>query len=184
MGGAALGVQMFLLTCVCVAVPSRNEVRDTRHTRGGFLPSSPIPRRSSSPRRPRPLVIPHINGVNLFVTGWTRQLGHEQRHAPGGDPPPANRPRPKHGEAYFRFVPTPGVAPPNTLAAQALRFVVIDRRLTQGTRGETGRRWCERIWTVIASWVQQGRSVLDFLYTAVLAHFNGTRSPSLMPSGP
>lgn len=95
----------------------------------------------------------------------------------------ANRFR-QHGEAYFRFVTTPGVEPTNNLAEQAIRFVVIDRRITQGTRGETGQRWCERIWTVIATCVQQGRSVFDFLYKAVLAHFNGTRSPSLMPSGP
>ena len=90
----------------------------------------------------------------------------------------------QHGEAYFRFVTTPGVEPTNNLAEQAIRFVVIDRRITQGTRGETGQRWCERIWTVIATCVQQGRSVFDFLYKSVLAHFNGTQSPSLMPSGP
>jgi transposase len=90
----------------------------------------------------------------------------------------------QHGEAYFRFVTTPGVEPTNNLAEQAIRFVVIDRRITQGTRGETGQRWCERIWTVIATCVQQGRSVFDFLYKAVLAHFNSIQSPSLMPSGP
>ena len=90
----------------------------------------------------------------------------------------------KHGEAYFQFITTPGVEPTNNLAEQAIRFVVIDRRITQGTRGETGQRWCERIWTVIATCVQQGRSVFDFLPAAVLAHFNDTQSPSLMPSGP
>jgi hypothetical protein len=31
------------------------------------------------------------------------------------------------------------------LAEQAIRFVVIDRLITQGTRGEKGRRWgCRR----------------------------------------
>ena len=53
----------------------------------------------------------------------------------------------KHGEAYFRFITTPGIDPTNNLAEQAIRFVVIDRRITQGTRSETGRRWCERIRT-------------------------------------
>ena len=90
----------------------------------------------------------------------------------------------QHGEAYFRFVTTPGIEPTNNLAEQAIRFVVIDRRITQGTRGETGRRWCERIWTVIATCVQQGRSVFDFLYAAVLAHFNETPSHSLLPEPP
>ena len=37
------------------------------------------------------------------------------------------------------------------LAEQAIRFVVIDRRVTQGTRSVKGRRWCERIWTVMAT---------------------------------
>jgi len=56
----------------------------------------------------------------------------------------------EHGEAYFRFITTPGVSPTNNLAEQAIRFVVIDRLITQGTRSEKGRRWCERIWTVLA----------------------------------
>src|SRR3954454_17856322 len=54
-----------------------------------------------------------------------------------------------HGEGYFRFLTTPGVGPTNNLAEQAIRFVVIDRLITQGTRSEAGNRWCERIWTVI-----------------------------------
>jgi len=48
-------------------------------------------------------------------------------------------------------------------SVKASRFVVIDRLVTQGTCGEKGRRWCERIWTVIATCVQQGRSVFNFL---------------------
>ena len=45
----------------------------------------------------------------------------------------------KHGESYFRFVTTPGVEPTNNLAEQAIRFVVIDRHITQGTRSEAGQ---------------------------------------------
>jgi transposase len=86
-----------------------------------------------------------------------------------------------HGEAYFTFITTPGVEPTNNLAEQAIRFVVIDRLITQGTRSEGGNRWCERIWTVIATCAQQGRSVFDYLYEAVKAHFSGSASPSLMP---
>jgi transposase len=86
----------------------------------------------------------------------------------------------KHGDAYFRFITTPGIEPTNNLAEQAIRFVVIDRRITQGTRGETGRRWCERIWTTIATCTQQGQSVLDFLQRAVQAHFTRQPAPSLL----
>jgi transposase len=86
-----------------------------------------------------------------------------------------------HGESYFRFLTTPGVEPTNNLAEQAIRFVVIDRLITQGTRSEVGNRWCERIWTVIASCVQQGRSVFEYLEGAIGAWFDGTEVPSLLP---
>jgi hypothetical protein len=72
----------------------------------------------------------------------------------------------RHGSAYFTFVTTPGVAPTDTLAEQAIRFVVIDRHITQGTQGEAGRRWSERIWTVMATCAQQGRSVFGYLSDA------------------
>jgi|SRR5262245_11769612 len=88
-----------------------------------------------------------------------------------------------YGESYFTFVTTPGVQPTNNLAEQAIRFVVIDRHITQGTRSEAGQRWCERIWTVIATCTQQGRSVFDYLYAAVKAHFGEGRAPSLLAAG-
>jgi transposase len=89
----------------------------------------------------------------------------------------------KHGKSYFTFVTTPGVQPTNNLAEQAIRFVVIDRHITQGTRSEKGQRWCERIWTVIATCTQQGRSVFDYLYAAVQAYFGNGSVPSLLPEG-
>lgn len=88
----------------------------------------------------------------------------------------------KHMDDYFRFITTPGVEPTNNLAEQAIRFVAIHRRLTQGTRGEAGQRWCERIWTVIMSCAQQGRSVFNFLCEAITARFQGASAPSLLPN--
>jgi transposase len=88
-----------------------------------------------------------------------------------------------HGESYFRFITTPGMEPTNNLAEQAIRFVVIDRLITQGTRSEAGNRWCERIWTVIATCAQQGRSVFAYLEAVVGAWFDGTEAPSLLPGG-
>jgi transposase len=89
----------------------------------------------------------------------------------------------EHGAAYFEFVTTPGVEPTNNVAEQAIRFVVIDRHVTQGTRGEAGRRWCERIWAVLASCSQQGRSVFEYLLAAVQASFAGAAAPPLLPTG-
>jgi transposase len=87
----------------------------------------------------------------------------------------------EHGKAYFTFVTTPEVEPTNNLAEQAIRFVVIDRHITQGTRSEAGRRWCERIWTVIATCTQQGKSVYEFLKQAAHNWLNGLDAPSLIP---
>jgi len=89
-----------------------------------------------------------------------------------------------HGEAYFRFLTTPGGEPTNNLAEQAMRFMVIDRRITQGTRSPRGRQWCERIWTAIATCTQQDRSAFEFLRDTITAHFHGRLTPSLLPSGP
>ena len=66
------------------------------------------------------------------------------------------------------------------LAEQALRFVVLDRKLTQGTRGEKGQRWCERIWSVVQTCCQQQRSAYTFIAEAVRAHFMGQTCPVLL----
>jgi transposase len=86
----------------------------------------------------------------------------------------------KHGDSYIRFITTPGIEPTNNLAEQAIRFVVLDRHVTQGTRGETGQRWSERIWTVVATCAQQARSVFSFLHDAVSASFDESPPPTLV----
>ncbi len=87
----------------------------------------------------------------------------------------------QHTESYFRFLTEPGIEPTNNLAEQAIRFVAIHRRITQGTRSEDGRRWCERIWTVIQTCEQQRRSAFEFVCEAVTAYFNSEPAPSLVP---
>jgi transposase len=86
----------------------------------------------------------------------------------------------KYGASYFRFVTEPGIEPTNNIAEQAIRFVVIDRHITAGTRGESGQRWSERIWSVVATCSQQGRSVYEYLSKAVAAYFSGEEGPSLL----
>jgi len=87
-------------------------------------------------------------------------------------------------EAYFTFLTTPGVEPTNNATERALRHVVIDRRITQGTRGERGRRWRQRAWTVLATCAQQGRSAFGFIHHAILAHFTGQPAPSPLTVNP
>ena len=88
----------------------------------------------------------------------------------------------KHGDQYFTFLTTPGVEPTNNLTEQAIRFVVIDRKITQGTRGERGRRWSERIWTILPTCAQQRRSAFDFLVESITAHWSDQPAPSLLPA--
>jgi transposase len=89
-----------------------------------------------------------------------------------------------HGDQYFTFLDTPGVEPTNNGPERQIRFLAIDRKITQGTRGEPGRRWCERIWTVLATCAQQGRSAFEFLYHSIIAHFTNQPFPSLLPLPP
>lgn len=89
-----------------------------------------------------------------------------------------------HGPACFRFITTPGIDPTHNLAAQAIRFVVLDRLSTQGTRSEKGRRWCERLWTTLATCDGQARSAFEYLRSAVTHFLAGRPYPSLVPSGP
>jgi transposase len=85
-----------------------------------------------------------------------------------------------HGEGYFRFITSPGIEPTNNSAEQAMRFVVMDRHITQGTRSRRGRDFCERIWTVIATCALQKRSAYHWMHRAICAHFNGQPVPSLL----
>ena len=92
----------------------------------------------------------------------------------------ANRFR-NNAKAYFEFITTPGMDPTNNVAEQAIRFIVIDRHVTQGTRSIKGRKSCERLWTVIATCELQGRSAFNFILQAVQAYFKNGPAPSLIP---
>ena len=87
----------------------------------------------------------------------------------------------KHGDAYFQFITTPGIDPTNNVVEQAMRFVVIDRHVTQGTRSARGRQICERLWTVMATCALHKRSAFQWIYQAMVAHFKGFEAPSLIP---
>jgi transposase len=88
----------------------------------------------------------------------------------------------KHANQYLRFTRTPGLEPTNNAAEQAIRYVVIDRRVTQGTRSQRGRNWCQRIWTTIATCRQRGLDLLSFLEKSYLALLTDTPPPLLLPA--
>jgi transposase len=85
-----------------------------------------------------------------------------------------------YGEEYFLFLENPGIEPTNNLAEREVRHCVIDRRITQGTRGLAGQRWCERIWTVLATCARQDRDAFAFVVESVKTHYARQQQPSLL----
>ena len=85
-------------------------------------------------------------------------------------------------QGYFLFLERDGVPPTNNGTEQAIRFVVIDRRVTQGTRSDAGMRFCERVWTVVATCARHRRSVFQFFLDAVNANYASTPYPKLIPA--
>lgn len=83
---------------------------------------------------------------------------------------------------YFRFTFEKDVEPTNNHTEQQVRFCVIDRLITQGTRSEVGQRYHERMWTAIATCAKQGLSFFCYLYQSLTAHLAGKPTPSLLPT--
>jgi transposase len=88
----------------------------------------------------------------------------------------------QYKEQYFTFVASPQIAPTNNFTEQTLRFAVIDRKLTQGTRGQAGQIWCQRIWSVLATCRIQKRSVFQFLTQSLACSFKHIAPPQLLPA--
>ncbi len=83
---------------------------------------------------------------------------------------------------YFRFMFAEGVEPTNNHREQQIRHCVIDRRLTQGTRGAAGQRDHERMWTAIATCKKEQRNFFSFLHEALKAKADNRPAPSLLRS--
>ncbi len=74
----------------------------------------------------------------------------------------------------------PEVEATNNGTERQIRHTVIDRRITQGTRGQAGMRLCERIWTTIATCKKQNRNVFDFIHQSIVAHWTHQCYPELL----
>jgi transposase len=86
----------------------------------------------------------------------------------------------EHAESYLLFVKDVFVDPTNNATEQAIRFLVILRHVTQGTRSEEGRRASERLWTIKATCAKNNVSVFDYMVEALTAHYRGLPHPSLL----
>ena len=81
---------------------------------------------------------------------------------------------------YFRFMLAEGAEPTNNHNEQQIRHCVIDRRITQGTRGEAGQRYHKRLWTAIATCRKQNRNFFSFRHASVTANLQNQTAPSLL----
>ena len=72
----------------------------------------------------------------------------------------------------------PGLEPTNNATERQIRFVVLDRKVTQGTKGLIDNLWCERIWSTVTC-RQRGKPILGFLLDTFNAHhIRGKLTPS------
>jgi len=69
----------------------------------------------------------------------------------------------RYHDEWLTFLDHPGISPTNNLAEQAVRALVILRKLTFGSRTRAGAKRLGTMLTVIETAKRQGRSVLKFL---------------------
>ncbi|MFZ2148250.1 MAG: IS66 family transposase [Sedimentisphaerales bacterium] len=119
-----------------------------------------------------------IRSMDKIKAGFLSRMRRPPNHALAKKL--ARRFRGKASESYFRFLTEPEVEPTNNGTERQIRPVVIDRRITQGTRGDAGMRWCERIWTTLATCKKQERNVFDFIHESVVAQWSGQKYPLLI----
>jgi transposase len=85
--------------------------------------------------------------------------------------------------AVWRFVVTDGVEPTNDHAERLLRRGVLWRKHAFGSQRPARCRFVERLLTAVQTCQLQRRSVLRYLYEALVAHRDGLRFPSLISLG-
>lgn len=85
--------------------------------------------------------------------------------------------------ALWTFLSDSAVQPTNNAAEQALRTIVLKRKISGLTRSRRGEEFIARGYTVVESCKRQGRDALTYLRQAMQAHFAGSAAPSLVPPG-
>ena len=81
----------------------------------------------------------------------------------------------RYHREWLTFLDHAGVSPTNNLAEQALRAIVILRKLTFGSRTRAGAKRLGVMMTVIETAKRQGKNVLKFLLTLLTMSSNEAR---------
>lgn len=82
----------------------------------------------------------------------------------------------KHFKAYLRHSEYPMT---NNPAEEALRSLVIARKLCFGSRSEYGRKWRAAIQSCVETLHRQGRSILDYVAEVIRASRLGSPCPDI-----
>jgi len=83
--------------------------------------------------------------------------------------------------ALWGFLAHPGVEPTNNAAEQALRAIVLKRKISGPTRSRRGDEFIARGFSALESCRRQGRDLWGYLHGAVTAWIDQTAPPSLVP---
>lgn len=84
-----------------------------------------------------------------------------------------------HWDALWMFSRVEGLEPTNNTAERALRPAVVWRKSCYGTQSAGGSRFVERMLSVQATCVQQGRNLFAFLTEALRAARAGQSAPAI-----
>ena len=83
--------------------------------------------------------------------------------------------------ALWSFTTNAALAPTNNAAEQALRSLVLKRKISGPTRSLRGDHFLSRGYTVHETCLRQGVDLWKFMHEAVVASITNTTPPSLMP---
>jgi len=81
-------------------------------------------------------------------------------------------------DSLFTFLLEEGVDPTNNLAERMIRFAVLWRKRSQGTKSDKGNRWVERILSLRQTCRLRGKSTFEVLADAVRCYFR-KQTPNL-----
>ena len=83
--------------------------------------------------------------------------------------------------ALWSFTTNPILQPTNNAAEQALRSLVLKRKISGPTRSLRGDQFLSRGFSVHETCLRQGADLWHFMHQAVLAFIDKTAAPSLLP---
>lgn len=84
-------------------------------------------------------------------------------------------------EQWWYFLDHPEVPPDNNLAERSLRLAVTKRKVSGGSRSMKRFQETADLLSVVQTCRQQGRSVMEFFRSALIAQKESGQSPSLLP---